>query len=132
TSPFYLRRASWQTVRGANSPLDGARYSLPTVLIPPPNSPRAPSSPIALVIQSPHPRSHSVGRAEVSVSLLQKPLARARQTPRPTHWHRLLLERQGLAGSRRKYVPRMAGEPSFRVGNAFLQKLVRKNLRFAM
>src|SRR5262249_47281153 len=113
-------------------PLDCARYSLTTVLIPPPILPRAPSPPIALAIQSPHPRSRSVRRAEVSVSPLQKPLARARQTPRPTLPHRLLLNRQGLAGSRRNYVARIVPEPSFRLGNAFLQKLVRNNLLFAM
>jgi hypothetical protein len=39
---------------------------------------------------------------------------------------------EDLAGSRTKYVLRVAGEPSFRAGNALLQKLVRKNLPFAM
>jgi hypothetical protein len=39
---------------------------------------------------------------------------------------------EDLAGPRRKYVPGLPSEPSLRVGNALVQKLVRKNLGFAM
>jgi hypothetical protein len=45
---------------------------------------------------------------------------------------RLFLERRDLADPRGKYLLRIASKPSFRVGDALLQKIVRKNLRFAM
>jgi hypothetical protein len=42
------------------------------------------------------------------------------------------LEHPGLASAHEKHAAKIVGEPSLSVGNAFLQKLVRKNLRFAM